>query len=276
MPLYDKILWQIETRLNEPLTLDQLAAKSAVSTHHMCRVFREGAGLPIMAYIRARRLSEAAKAIAYDTPDLLTIALDAGYTSHEAFTRAFQNHFGMLPSALKHTQSLTQLTLTEAYTMQTDFNIDLNPPQRKSRAAFRVVGMSLDVSIKDLSGVPALWQSFAAREAEVPTPTPGVGYGVSFNSTEAGTFTYMAGVAGRGDIPTGMTHIDIPAGDYAVFTHAGHISEIHKTIFTIWNRGLTDNNLTPTYAADFEYYDQRFNPETGNGVVDIWIPVAQA
>ena len=66
--------------------------------------------------------------------------------------------------------------------------------------AFRVVGMSLDVSIEDLSGVPALWQNFAAREAEVPTPTPGVGYGVSYNSTEEGTFTYMAGVAGSDDI----------------------------------------------------------------------------
>ena len=273
MPLYDKILWQIESRLNQAITLELLAEKSAVSTHHMCRAFREGAGLPIMAYIRARRLTEAAKAITYDTPDLLSVALDAGYNSHEAFTRAFQNHFGILPSELKQTQSLTHLTLTEAQSMQTEFDIDLDPPQLKSRDAFRVVGMSLDVSIEDLSGVPALWQNFAAREAEVSTPTPGVGYGVCYNNSEDGKFTYMAGVAGPSDIPNGMTHIDIPAQDYAVFTHSGHISEIHKTIFTIWNKGLTEHNLTPTYAPDFEYYDKRFDPETGNGVVDVWIPV---
>ena len=41
-----------------------------------------------MAHFRARKLSEAAKVLATGQIEILTVALDAGYGSHEAFTRA--------------------------------------------------------------------------------------------------------------------------------------------------------------------------------------------
>ena len=65
----------------------------------------------------------------------------------------------------------------------------------------------------------------------------------------------------------------LPAGTYAVFSHKGHISDFSKTVYSIWNKALVDNDMTPRHAPDFELYDSRFNPDTGRGEVEIWIPV---
>jgi len=43
----------------------------------------------VMRYVRGRQLTEAARCLASGAPDILAIALEAGYGSHEAFTRAF-------------------------------------------------------------------------------------------------------------------------------------------------------------------------------------------
>ena len=55
----------------------------------MARAFGLGTGLAVMRHVRARRLSEAAKALANGAPDIVAVALDADYASHEAFPRAF-------------------------------------------------------------------------------------------------------------------------------------------------------------------------------------------
>src|ERR1700674_396565 len=72
-----KALWFIESHLAEELTLDEVAAIGGVSRFHMVRAFAAATGLSVMRYVRARRLSEAARALAGGAPDILSLALDA-------------------------------------------------------------------------------------------------------------------------------------------------------------------------------------------------------
>lgn len=44
----------------------------------------------------------------------MAIAVDAGYGSHEAFTRAFTGYFGITPSSLRHKRSIVTLDLIGA------------------------------------------------------------------------------------------------------------------------------------------------------------------
>src|SRR5436305_5842625 len=92
-----KALWYIESHLAKTLTLDEVAAIAGVSRFHMVRAFAAATGLSVMRYVRIRRLSEAARALANGAPDILSVALDADYGSHQAFTRAFREHFGFTP-----------------------------------------------------------------------------------------------------------------------------------------------------------------------------------
>ena len=90
-----RALWFIEGHLGQPLTLDKIASVAGVSRYHMVRSFAAATGFSVMRYVRARRLSEAARELARGASDILKLALDADYGSHEAFTRAFRDHFGI-------------------------------------------------------------------------------------------------------------------------------------------------------------------------------------
>ena len=59
-----KALWFIESHLADELTLDEIAGIAGISRFHMVRAFAAATGLSVMRYVRTRRLSEAARALA--------------------------------------------------------------------------------------------------------------------------------------------------------------------------------------------------------------------
>jgi AraC family transcriptional regulator len=275
MTVLQKALWHIETRLSEPLDLAALSRLCAVSPYHLSRTFRSGAGLSLMAYLRARRLSEAAKRLAEGEGDILQIALEAQYGSHEAFTRAFAACFGVVPSTVRTARSIATLKLQEPIEMDKTRIVDLPAPEMKDRPAFEVVGLGTDCTFETTSAIPPLWQALNARGDEIDARPGAAAYGLCMGAGDEGRFRYVAGleVAKGAEVPRGMERAVVPAGRYAVFLHRGHISDIGKTCYTIWNKALPDLGQEPRKAPDFERYDRRFDPETGRGEVEIWIPV---
>lgn len=81
-------LWFIESELQSELDLSRVAQRFDLLPFALSRYFSLTTGWPVMRYIRARRLSAAALALRNGQPDILQVALTAGYGSHEAFTRA--------------------------------------------------------------------------------------------------------------------------------------------------------------------------------------------
>ena len=75
------------------------------------------------------------------------------------------------------------------------------------------------------------------------------------------------------DLPKGFARLRIPEHLYAVFSHAGHISTIRGTMNAIWNNWLPQSDYRAADAPGFERYDTKFNPDTGLGGFEIWIPV---
>jgi AraC family transcriptional regulator len=88
-------------------------------------------------------------------------------------------------------------------------------------------------------------------------------------------FVYMAAVE---VLPSaaeheGMTTVVAPAGRYAVFTFDDHISKFSEFVDAVWRDHFPASGLTRRSAPDFERYDERWDPETGTGPVDYFIPV---
>ncbi len=112
-------MWFIETNFARDISLDELAAVSGVSRFHLSRAFGVVTGCSIPRYLRGRRLSEAARELANGASDILTVALNWGYGSHEAFTRAFREQFDLTPEALRERGSVDGLKLTTSMTRVT-------------------------------------------------------------------------------------------------------------------------------------------------------------
>ena len=55
--------------------------------------------------------------------------------------------------------------------------------------------------------------------------------------------------------------------------HGGHISTIRSTWFWLLDHYLPGSGLSLADAPDLERYDMRFDEHSGNGGVEIWLPV---
>ena len=78
---------------------EELAARFHFSRYHFDRMIRSVAGEPPQAFRRRILLERAAYRMVTTTAPLLDIAVEAGYGSHEAFTRAFTRAYGAAPAA---------------------------------------------------------------------------------------------------------------------------------------------------------------------------------
>ncbi len=78
------------------------AARSAgMSLRSFHRYFPALTGYRFGEYSRKRRLSVALDQLCDGERSILSIAVDSGYESHEAFTRAFKSEFGVTPSVFR-------------------------------------------------------------------------------------------------------------------------------------------------------------------------------
>src|SRR6516162_6778031 len=231
-----KALWFIESHLADPLTLDDISGVAGVSRFHMVRSFAAATGFSVMRYVRARRLTEAARALADGAPDILTLALDADYGSHEAFTRAFRDHFGVTPEAVRAATRLDHLKLQEPILMDSSPLDTLQPPRFETGKPLLVAGLGDRFSHDNGAGIPGLWQRFHQAVEAIPHRIGKVAYGVCTNGDDAGNFDYIAGVevSDFSDLPREFSSVRIGEQRYAVFTHKDHVSSIRRSINAIW------------------------------------------
>src|SRR5262245_16849984 len=92
----------IEEHLFEPLSVERIAKACGASPFSFSRRFRTRQGESVMAYVRGRRLDHAAKRLAADPDtDLAGLALDTGFETQAAFTRAFTRAYGQAPGSFR-------------------------------------------------------------------------------------------------------------------------------------------------------------------------------
>lgn len=124
--------------------------------------------------------------------------------------------------------------------------------------------------------IPRQWERFAPLIGSVPGQLAPAAYGVCWNCGEDGRFDYLTGVevSGAAKLSGGFQTVQIPARRYAVFTHAGHVSKIPETLETIWKQWLPESGFNTSDAPSFERYTEEFDPATGQGGIEIWVPIS--
>ena len=269
-----KALWYVESHFGRPLSLDEIAEAGGVSRHHLVRAFGAVTGRSVMRYVRGRRLTVAAQALADGAPDILSVALDAGYDSHEAFTRAFRDQFGATPEQVRAAASLSHLKLVEPLRM-TPTLTDLAPPRFETGKPMLIAGLTERYNQETTAGIPAQWQRFQPWLGQVPDQVGDVAYGVCYNGDGEGHIDYMSGVEVRdfGDLPPELSKVRLPEQTYAVFTHKGHVADIHHSWGAIMSRWFPESGTQHADAPDFERYGPEFDGRTGLGGFEIWIPI---
>lgn len=275
MSLTARALWTIERNLDKPLSLGEIAAACGGSKYHLAHAFGAATGLAVMEYVRARRLSHAAERLAAGAPDILDLAMESGYGSHEAFTRAFRARFGVTPDAVRNRKSVEDIAMMTPIRPPAGPVAQLPEPRIVDAGAMLVVGLAERQSFASKQNIPAQWQRFMARYAEIDDKVDAIPLGVCTDVDDDGHFNYVCGVEVTriNEAPRGLTVLRIPSRTYAVFTHEGHVSAIVETYTAILDHWLPANGRVAADGASLERHRPTFDPRTGLGGVEIWMPL---
>lgn len=269
-----KMLWVIESRFREPLTLDDIVEVTGKSKSYLSRAFPLVTGYSVSAYLRARRLTEAAKDLADGAPDILSVALDAGYGSHEAFTRAFHDLFGITPEELRRRRCLDSIQLVEPQRMETTAHVTIAEPHIEKRPRMHLAGLGQRHGMNKAAGIPAQWQQFYPYMGNIEGTIPGAAFGVIGEMAEnCDDFEYLVAVEVRAgsDVQPELKQITIPALTWARFTHDGDVTTIRSAIGAAseW-LARSNRDLSDAPFSFFEYYGPQFDPIAGRGSIEIW------
>lgn len=105
---FTKVIGFIESNLDSAIDVETLCEVAHISKFHFHRQCSAVFGVPVMSLVRLLRLKKAAYQLAFRADNkILSIAIDCGYESNAAFSRAFKKHFGMSPSEFRASPNWT-------------------------------------------------------------------------------------------------------------------------------------------------------------------------
>lgn len=248
-----RALMFIEQNLDDDLSLERLAAVACFSPFHFHHLFRGMIGEPVAQYVRRIRLERAAGQLHGSARPVTEIAFDAGYDSHEAFTRAFRARFGLSPSAFRASNRPEPSSAVPA-----DVRIVRFPSRRA--AIVRHIG-----PYNEAGGAWARLYSWAGRHGRLG---PGmIVFGISHDDpelTDPAKVRYDAALvvdssfAGDNEVAI----IDMPERDYATLVHVGPYSLLGESYDALIGRWLPLSERDPAPAPPIEFYrnDPRNTP----------------
>lgn len=279
----------IEDNLFKDITPLTVANHIGFSEYHFHRIFQAMLGESVAAYIRKRRMNEAAKLLKTSNTPILELAMLLGFESHEAFTRTFKKLYGVNPTQYRKLKNVpsshirSRTTETMIRHLQTELTLN---PRFEIKGPELVVGLAgsyAEGSPESFSSIAKLWKLFLTRKHEIAHVKEGFALGVclaehaSVIKAPDHTFVYIAGlpVTKVDDVPIGMLSCSIPQGKYAVFTHTGALDKLPETVNYIWGTWIPKNveHYRHSNRPDFELYDGRFDPRSSLGGFDIYVPV---
>ncbi len=155
----------------------------------------------------------------------------------------------------------------------------LEAPRMENGKALRIAGLREHYTSETMKNIPELWMRFAPRIGNIPGQVGRVAYGLCFNALSPDGMDYLAGVevSSSSDLPGDFSVANIPAQRYAVFSHREHVSKLYETLDAIhkWlpGSGLEVAGGTAGAPDFFERYSEEFNPQTGMGGMEVWVPV---
>jgi len=148
------------------------------------------------------------------------------------------------------------------------------PDRWEKKPARLFTGIQRHYTYNDRNNIPLHWKEFEPAIGKVANQIGTDSFGICANAN-AERFDYMTAVEIRSkeNLPVGFTSLELPAGHYAVFLHTGHVSAIPQTICAIWDKWLPASGLSAAPSPCYERYTEEFNPNTGFGGMEIWIPI---
>lgn len=280
----------IERNIKEELTAEQISQQAGYSVFHFCRIFAVSQGIPLMEFVRKKRLL-LSRADLLISKKIIEVALDYGFETASGYSKAFRKEFGYSP-----TTYISRMSGCDVKEIITNLGGIIMNPVIIRKPAFLVAGYGINTSIAEnyTKDIAAYWDTYDGENLEskmyqqLNPPNHGE-VGICVPDSENGSAVYLLGVIVDDfeKVTPDMMTITVPEAEYAVFTtppvkeilaaqtedHDPFSTAIKQTWKYIFNQWFPSSNYEfDETKMDFEFYDERCH-ETEDAVMEIYVPV---
>jgi AraC family transcriptional regulator len=286
-----RVLVHIQQNLDAPLRLETLARLAGLSPYHFHHVFTGMLGESMASHIRRLRLERAAWRLKHSLLPVVQIALEAGYETHEAFSRAFRSSFHSSPTQFRQRHLRTcGIPASSGVHYQDGATV-------RSFRARRTRGKKVNVKVEQLEPmrvafmrhlgpydeVGATWEKFMmllGKEGLVGGHAKFVGICHDDPAvTRPDRVRYDACMTVDVDFqPQGDIGVQvIPGGDYAVLTHLGPYEKLGPSYARLLGEWLPRSHRILRTSPCFEVYlTAPENTEPEDLITDLYAPLEPA
>ncbi|ASQ44955.1 AraC family transcriptional regulator [Legionella clemsonensis] len=241
-----KVIEFIGKHLDDKITLSQLSDIACFSKYHFHRLFTAYTGLSLQQYIRWLRLKRAAHQLIIDkNKPIIEIAINAGFESHESFTRAFKQSCGMNPNEFR-SHSSWQVWENSPYCLSQQGNLTMNIVIKTMKER-RLAVLEHRCDPKKVGESVNRLVSWAKSQTINLKPKAGEAFAFAYDdpkTTPASEFRFDLCITVPEQVKLGGAVIEkrLPAGRYAVAVHTGSRDNIANTVYGLYRDWLPHSN----------------------------------
>ncbi len=266
----------IEGNLRGEIHYDKAAQLACCSTYHFQRMFSFITGVPLSEYIRRRRLTLAAFDLQQSKAKVIDVALEFGYESPEAFSRAFKSMHGVSPASARDKGIALKAYPRMSFHISIKGDTEMNYRIEEKEAfevfgVYGVVSASMEQAFID---VPAFCRK-CDDDGSVDRMNAVLGrshdtclHAALYDHTDSG-FKYMIcyNVPKNCEIPEEFTRLQIPELTWAIFQVPDcEMQDMWRRIYSEWFP-TSDYEQAPNPSFEMYYGTAKF------AIGEVWIPI---
>ncbi len=251
----NQVFKYIESQLQKEIDMQTIAHIMCENRESSERIFKFITGSTIREYFKSRKMSMAALELCKKGAKVVDVATSFGYTSSQAFARAFRNYFGFSPREIKNDKN--SLKLFPPFFASIELNREILHFKIVQQEALTLFGQSITIKDGDTGAAArAFWKSFDKSKLSNPY------FGFAAEKKDEDEYFIASSSPFEG-----CEEILFPASKFAVFTFDRNVIESEKIsqIFKYWinESGLEVNHAIPRL--------EKYNNES----LEIFFPVRE-
>ena len=286
-----RVIEHIASHLDEALALETLAAQACLSPFHFHRVFRGMVGETPLELARRLRMERAAWRLLHTGLSVTEIAFDAGYETHEAFSRAFRASYAHSPSRFRRRHARIELAAPCGVHFSSDGHV---PPFIPRTSGGRTMHVDIENypelrvgTVRHVGPYMQISEAFG-RLGEIAAPArlferPGAMMVALFHddpeTTPADELRSDAAVVVPDDValPAGLAEQRIPGGPYASTVHVGPYEQLGDVWARFMGEWLPASGRRLGAGVSYEvYHNTPMDTPRSELRTEIRIPLEQA
>ena len=282
----NKAMKYVEENLMGEIDFDEMSRIAYCSEYHFRRMFSFLAGMPLGEYIRRRKLSVAAVMLSEKNNKIIDIALQLGYSSPDAFSKAFQAMHGIVPSSVKKGNIILKAfpPMTFQLTIKGGNEMEYRIVEKD---AFKIVGLKKRITLifeGTNHQIDSIVQGLTAENIKElkslcdiePKGMLSVSTNFSERTVEGSKLDQYVGVATTKEASDQWDVLEVDAANWAVFTAIGEFpKELQDTWARIYSEWFPTSGYELTGGPEILWNE---SPDTSksNYKSEIWIPVRKS